>query len=242
MVDLHSHILFGIDDGPKTYEESVRLIEMEIDNCVDTVALTPHFCIGHGNPEEFLEERDKLTTDLISSISASGLRMTLIQAAEVRLSPELIGLSSIKSFCYAGEGYMLVELPLEYYYDWIPIVLYELRLYGITPVLAHVERYSYFYENSKLLADLVSAGCMAQVNAGSLVDGSRSKQRFVFSIIQKHLVQVMATDAHSVEQRPPKLEQAMGIVVKKFGIGMAQYFDGNSKRIAAAAKPVTLGR
>lgn len=232
MVDLHSHILPGIDDGAQTDEQAIKLIELELENGVDTVALTPHFFMGWCTPEVFLETREALTDHLQAILSARGLEMKLIPAAEVRLSPELLGLACLNRLCYAGTDYMLVELPTEYYYDWIPKTLAELRQRGITPVLAHVERYYYFLEQPQLLADLVNEGAVTHVNARSLVSGGRPLFRFVCSLIRRGLVQAVASDSHSASHKPPHLSAAMNVVRKKFGGDMTEYFRENAEAIA----------
>lgn len=236
MVDLHTHILPGIDDGASNFAQSIRIMEMELNDDVTTVALTPHFHTGQSSPEEFMGKREKQTKTLRTILSDCGFSVRLLQGAEVRLSPDILDLSSLKELCIEGTDTMLVELPAEYYYEWIPKALFELRISGIVPLLAHIERYPYFLKNYRILSNLILMGCMAQINADCLISGSRQYRQFAFEMIRRRLVQVMATDTHSAIDRPPKLKDAMNLVSKKLGKSASDYLCGNAEGIVESRR------
>lgn len=232
MVDLHCHILPCIDDGPKNAAQSAALIKMELDNGVDTIAVTPHF-IKSRQPgvADFCKKRRQSLNILNEALKKENLKINIIEAAEVALCidlPETDGLEQLK---YANTDYMLVELPNGYYYDWIPQTLYNLRLSGITPVLAHIERYSYLMKEPKILYELVNSGCVAQINASFLLRADHFKFSKIRRLAENQLVHLIVTDAHSVEHRPPELKAAMDKIQNKWGDGARNYFCKNAEGI-----------
>jgi protein-tyrosine phosphatase len=236
MVDLHTHILPGIDDGAASYDEALRLIDIEIDSGVDSVAVTPHFNPAEDEFEAFIENRGKALRGLENALSARNKRIRLVEGAEVLLSPELLKLPDLGCLCYSKTDYMLVELPMFTYSDWIERVLFELRLRGLTPVIAHVERYPYIQNKPKLLRDIVSAGNIAQLNAGRIETRDHKLQKFLFDLIRSNLVQIIASDAHSLILRPPRLKEAMNIIEKKLGQGAAGHFKKNAEAVVKNLK------
>jgi protein-tyrosine phosphatase len=239
MVDLHTHILPGMDDGAGTMEQAVRLIKLERQNGVDTIALTPHFDPERTEPASFLRRRSKHTEALKKAAADYDLPVRLLEGAEVRLTPDVLFLPSIHSFCYEDTPYMLVELPGEFYYEWIQKTLFELLVIGLTPVIAHVERYGYFMDNPQLLKRLVDSGCLAQVNCGCLTSEYRVIAQFIAGVVRDRLVHILATDTHSEQLRPPRLAPAMELVKKRFGANAKQFFCDNARQISEN-RPVAL--
>ena len=232
MVDLHTHILPGMDDGADTTEQAMRLIELELQSGVDTIALTPHFDPEQTEPGSFLKRREKHTRTLKKKAAEHDLSVRLLKGAEVRLTPDVLFLPSIYSFCYEDTGYILVELPMEFYYDWIQKTLFDLVVIGLTPVLAHVERYGYFINNPELLRRLVDSGALAQINCGCLTSDYRKVAQFVAGAVRERLIHVLATDTHSEQFRPPRLASAMEYVTKRFGEKTRRYFCDNARLIS----------
>lgn len=231
MVDLHSHILQCFDDGSKSIEETIKLIEMEIDNGVNTIALTPHFISKHYSISEFLKKRNAYIENLKTILSDLEVNINITAGAEVKLSPELLDEPDLSKLCYTNTGFMLVELPMSCYGDWIPETLYELRLRDITPVIAHVERYSYIFNHVELLYDLISSGSITQVNADSIISANYQLRSFIHNLIKHNLLHIIATDAHSVAHRPPRLQTAMQVIEKRYGQEVAVYLKNNSEDI-----------
>lgn len=236
MVDLHSHILPGIDDGAKDLQESLQLIRMELSAGVDTIAVTPHYHYEHRTMPEFLSQRAKAQVILNNALSLGSAKVTIVTGAEVYLTPQLLRNRDKARLCYAGTHYMLVEFPMSGYSEWIPEVLYQLELDGITPVIAHVERYPFIRGKPAILYDLVHAGALAQVNAESVIEPGMTS-RTVFHFIRYNLVHVIATDTHSVKRRPPLLHQAKAMIERKLGGEYTQYFEVNSQSIIDDGEP-----
>jgi len=220
MIDLHTHILQKMDDGAKNLEESIKLLRMEIDSGVHTVALTPHYLPNTANFKDFLKRRKAAYKLLCAEVKKQKLPISLILGAEVAYSPELLELD-IDELCFEDTKTILIELPANNYPALIKNVFFELQLKGYTPLLAHTERYGYFVKNLHLLEELVNMGVNVQINASSLTQKLRSKKRLL-NMISDGLVHAVASDTHGVELRPPQLAAAIKIIEKKLGAETAQ--------------------
>ena len=220
MIDLHTHILQGMDDGAKNLEESIKLLRMEIDSGVHTVALTPHCRPNAATIKDFLKKRKAAYRLLCTEVKKQKLPVNLILGAEVVYSPELLEID-IDELCFENTKTILIELPMTLYPQLIKNVFYELLLKGYTPLIAHTERYPYFANHPELLEELVNMGAVVQINAGPFTRRLRSKKR-LFNLISEEMVHVIATDTHGVEIRPPKLSAAVKIIEKKLGHETAQ--------------------
>jgi protein-tyrosine phosphatase len=215
MTDLHTHILPGIDDGAQTVEESIALLRAELDGGVKTVALTPHFRLNSTEQSNFVERRGHAYDLLNDAVQKQALPIRLILGAEVAFSPDLLQLD-LDSLCYENTKTLLIELPMDYYPSFARDVFYKLLLKGYTPLIAHVERYPYFASDPSLLEDLVNGGALAQVNAGWLLRDRKTRKR-ILRMIKDGIVHVLATDAHSMDKRPPILDKAVKVIAKKLG-------------------------
>ena len=231
MIDLHCHILPSMDDGAKDLSEALKLVDLELSGGIKTIAATPHFNSDCDDPEEFLMKREKKLKSLKDALEPIKAEVTIVGGAEIYLSPKILENQFKRELCYSGSNYMLVELPMINFQQWIPEILYRLKLEDIIPVIAHVERYAYFERDPALLYELVSSGSIAQVNASSLVSGARKTRHRIFRYMEHNLIHIIATDAHSVDHRPPFLNQAMLVIEKKFGRETAEFYIENSKGI-----------
>jgi protein-tyrosine phosphatase len=127
----------------------------------------------------------------------------------------------IKKLCYNNGTYILIEMPGNYCPKWAEDVLFEIKMMGITPILAHVERFGYFINSTDVLYSFVKAGALAQVNANSLIErGARRKA--VLKLINEKLVHIIASDCHSVDKRPPNLEAGFDVISKKLGVNISK--------------------
>jgi len=220
MIDLHTHILFEMDDGAKSIEESITLLQMELDSGIHTVALTPHCIPAADRLEKFFNKRNEVYTRLVLEVKKQKLPVNLILGAEVAFTPQLLELD-VDKLCYEGTKTILVELPMSNYPPFVQDVFYKLLLEGYTPLIAHTERYPYFAKNPQLLEKLVDMGAHVQINAGPLTRKLYSKRR-LFNLISDKLVHCIASDTHGVELRPPKLGTAVKVIEKKLGAETAQ--------------------
>lgn len=205
MTDLHSHLLPGIDDGAKTLADAVAMLKMQQSDGVRTVCVTPHFYPGRETPDEFLARRAAALEQLLPAAALYGIR--LVEGAEAAISENLPELDRLDELCLAGSGTLLVELPAAWMPPWTENVLDELLAGGIRPLLAHVERYSYFRSDLSRLERLVRLGCYAHVTASNVVrtdEVGKASRR----MLRRGLAQVLGSDAHSPSRRPPRMGEA----------------------------------
>lgn len=238
MVDLHSHILPQVDDGACSCEEAVSLINMEIASGVDTIVLTPHYYIDRESSAAFARKREAAFAALNAALLAAGINVNLVLGAEVFLCPDIIKYGSRSILCYAHTGFMLVEFPSSYFPDWAPEVLLTMIDSGVTPVIAHVERYEALLRKPELLYGIVRGGALVQVNADSLVCGSFGTRSVLFTLMENNLIHFIVTDTHSVRRRPPLLHLAMETVIDRYGREKAEYFELNSRMVISNKKPL----
>lgn len=206
MIDIHSHILPAIDDGAKTPEESLRILEMMKEQGISDVIATPHFLPGKENLGGFLERVVASKNELFKI----GLPEDLPKihfGCEIYYFPGMGEVESLKSLTLADSKYLLIDFTFAEFDDYVIKDIINLDdNFGIIPVIAHIERYYYFKGFKKLLKCLDSGIGIAQINADSVLNSEYLRR--VKKLIKKGYISIVATDSHSVENRPPKLEEA----------------------------------
>lgn len=207
IADLHSHILPGIDDGAKDITMARALLARQYNDGVSRVAFTPHFRCEDQTLEEFLQKREEAFELLMQEKTKEMVALEYRMGAEVYFSPTVAALD-FEKLCLQDTPYLLVELPVTHFPAWVKDVFYQLQLKGIVPILAHVERYPYIMKNPHLLYELVAAGALAQINASSLLHNKKRK-KIIRKMINWNLVHVIASDAHSLEKRPPQMKKGI---------------------------------
>lgn len=235
MTDLHTHILPGLDDGAGDLHTALTLLEMELGQGVKRIALTSHYNCEEQTPEEFLARRAASRQKLETALETMGCCPELKLGCEVWFSPKLRQMDCRK-LCLEGTELLLLELPTNYCPEFLEETLWDLQSQGITPLLAHVERYGYMLENPELLARLVREGVYAQVNAQTLLrEGKRKKM--VLKLLKWGLVQLVCTDTHSPEKRPPRLAEAMAEIERKLGAAAAARLEQNAQALFRGSLP-----
>lgn len=229
MVDLHCHILPGIDDGAQTVEDSIELLNALRRQRIHSVMFTPHFNFERLDIKSFCERRQKSLELLTATQEPKNLAMTVKAGAEVFFSVKL-NEEDIEPLCFDGTNYILIELPVTSRPYGLTHTLRALLNRGYIPILAHVERYPYIAEDPTVLYDLVMEGCLAQVNAGAILkDNERSKMAMKY--LKWELAQLISSDTHSMKKRPPNIKPAMSVIEKKLGSQFTQWIDKNSEDV-----------
>lgn len=192
MIDIHNHVLCGVDDGAENIAESLKMILEAEKLGFDTLIATPHLQGGIS----YLKEVNARYEDLKRRVDGCGVRLLL--GYEVMIDPELpLFLVFYPQVTLAQTPYLLIELPN----DSIPIycqdILYRLRLNGIVPILAHPERNACFQKDMEDLLKFTESGCLLQIEAGSVLGryGSSAK-KLAKKLILMDKVHFVASDAH----------------------------------------------
>ncbi|MPM82302.1 Tyrosine-protein phosphatase YwqE [bioreactor metagenome] len=209
MIDFHSHILPGIDDGAKNMDISLNMLKLSISEGVEHICATPHFIPGEHeiNKEIYFS----LLTELQSSI---GEHINIVSGLEVYIDPKVPELyKEDKIWCINNKKYMLLELPMNDFPLYTEDVFYELRLLGITPILAHPERNLEIMKDEILLKNLIDQGALAQINSGSLRGkyGERV-QVCAENLVKKNLIHLVGSDGHNASSRKTKIKEGFEII------------------------------
>lgn len=226
MIDIHTHILPGMDDGARDVKTSLTLLRMEAAQGVDTVVLTPHFYRDREEPAHFLARREKAARALADAVLAlpEGERKALprlVLGAEVAWVPNLADCRELPELCLGASRYFLLELPFRPWTDQLVSQLYELPgRTGLTPVLAHIERYLKGQKPEHLDA-VLSLGVPVQVSAEPLLHLTR--RGAVLKLLRSRRAQLIASDAHDPKSCPPDLGSAMAVVRRKLGGGAVDF-------------------
>ena len=168
-VDVHSHILHQMDDGPQHVETSLKMLEEEYRQNVETVILTPHFKDFDGTTiDEFIAKRDQQVKELLAAAQENGVQIPkLCLGAEVTLSCDISELPGIEKLAIEGTRYILIEMPYTAWQEWMFDSLYSLIAHNdLIPVMAHMERY--YDVDRKKIEKLAAMDVYFQINADSL--------------------------------------------------------------------------
>lgn len=237
MIDLHTHILPGVDDGPKDMQEALAVIENGVRNGVTTFALTPHL-----KTESDWERIDAIRETFLTfkrEVDARATGAELVLGAEVLLTPWLPErINDCPSIAMNGGKYILVEMPPHQLPIYADDVFYRLLLKDIVPVLAHPERYSFLNEAKVVLEKWVSNGVMLQINSGSLNGkfGFRTKWKAA-GLIKSGLAHLIASDIHSSRERYDLREGIRNAVALRDSFS-EEMFEGNAERVIGRARSV----
>lgn len=192
-VDIHSHILYGIDDGSKSLEESKEIIKQHIEMGFKDIVVTPHY-IENSDYITNNEEKEKILKTLKKEFNDINLYL----GNEVFINnniEELLNNNEISTI--NGSKYLLIELPLHNKIKNATDIIYELRIKGIIPIIAHPERYEFVQKNPDSVDELIEEGAILQSNYGSIIGvyGEHAKKTMK-KLLKKNVISVLATDIH----------------------------------------------
>lgn len=197
MLDIHSHILYGIDDGSKSKEESIELLKYLESQGVEKIIVTPHY-IENTEYTSSISEKQKLIKELEKETD-----IKLYIGNEVYFSDKTLELLKNKKMsCLNNSRYLLIELPMSSKIKDLDEMIFDLTISGITPIIAHPERYNYVQKDIKYLDKLKESGALFQSNYGSLT-GNYGKQAFktIKKLLKNGYISFMGTDIHRIDHK-----------------------------------------
>lgn len=217
MVDIHTHILPGMDDGAPTAQIALEMLQEQAAQGVTAVVLTPHFYREREEVASFLARRERAMAQLQAAIDALPAQQReqlpqLILGAEVAWRPNMKQWEDIDQLCIGSTRNMLLELPTIKWTDQVVNTIYNLLNMGITPVLAHLERY-FYPQRRTALEHIFSMGIPIQISAGSLqrpIGGCR-----LVRFMGRARNAVLASDCHSRNHRPPNMAEGVARLQQK---------------------------
>lgn len=214
MIDLHCHILPGLDDGPKTIEESEEMAQAAIADGITHLVATPH------SSTEYFFDYPKVRALCKELQARVGERLTLATGCDFHLNPDNV--ESLRAqalrFCINQKDYLLVEFNEIAIPPVVDQSLHEMQLAGVRPIITHPERNRLLRLRPERLANWVRLGCYGQVTGGALTGRfGPSAKKDAMRWIGSGLIHFVASDAHNTASRPPQLRPAYEVVEKEFG-------------------------
>ena len=214
MVDVHCHILPGLDDGPDAIEESLAMAESAINDGITHVVATPHSSSEYSFDYPRVQRLCEQLQDEV------GERLILATGCDFHLNPENLDAlrSNASRFCINQHDYLLVEFNEISIPPAMDDTLHGLQLKGLRPIITHPERNAILRRQPERLVKWVRLGCFVQVTAGSLTGtfGPRAQEDSLCWIGQG-MVHFVASDAHNTKRRPLRLQPAYNTVSEQFG-------------------------
>lgn len=218
MIDLHAHVLPGIDDGVETDEQAIEFARVALGDGIRTIVATPHCKDG-----VWANDRTRVLSDverLREVFREHGVDLVLKPGAEVHVCPDLVKrVRDGRAPTLDDNGTtLLLELSLSQYPVELENLVFELRLAGLQVLFAHPERIRYFQDDIKRYEAVIHLGAFGQITTGSVlgVFGGEAR-RFSDRLLAADLVHVLATDAHNLAGRPPIMSQAIEAIARTIG-------------------------
>ena len=214
--DFHSHILPCVDDGSKSVEESIAMLKTEAEQGIQRVVATPHFYAHHDSPEAFLKRRE-------ASVAALREAMVLVPGlpeisvgAEVHFFSGISETEHLKELTIDRSKCILIEMPCA---PWTEKMYRELEAiyskHGITPIIAHVDRYLSPFRTHGIPQRLAELPVMVQANGSFFLN--RSTAWMAYAMLKKNQIHLLGSDCHNLDVRPPNLEDVVSRIETKLG-------------------------
>lgn len=239
MIDIHHHLLPGVDDGSKDMEQTLAMLEMAVADGVTHIAATPHanntYHYDRNAHEALLQSvREQMPEHLASRITlglGSDFHLTYDNVEAAKANPAYFSIN--------GKGYLMVELPDHAIPRTTPEALYELRIAGMTPVLTHPERNKTIQQDINMLKPWMQGGLLLQVTATSLTGVfGKTSQKIAYELMDRNWVHVIASDAHGTGRRNPVLSEARLSVANKYGEETARRLFHDNPLAAFEGRPL----
>lgn len=229
MIDFHSHVLPGIDDGAVDCEMSIEMIKKSTEQGVNKIVFTPHcYPLSSRDIEKFIEKREKSLDDLKKTAEDKNIKLPeFAEGCEVHLSSDISKMRAVEKLCIANTKYMLLEMPSSPWSDSVIDSVYKLSLLGITPIIAHDERN--LIQKEEIRNSLYNLDVLIQVNASSF--GVPQLKKYIDSMFRQGMLHVIGSDMHNCDSRPTQMDKAKKYIVKRFGNGCLDYLMNNARII-----------
>ena len=244
MIDIHSHVLPGIDDGSKDAEMSARMLQESRRQGVEWMCFTPHFYADMTDPEKFLQRREKAADLLVAELREPGSEFRndpnvnekypgFVLGAEVHYYRGIGRSEDIRKLCIGKSIFFLLEPPFR---SWTPAFLEDVRTLrdelDLKVIIAHIERY--LDQDKRLVAELLDeSGIYIQSNAEAFID--RKTRKKVMKLLEDGRIDLLGSDCHNMTYRPPDMLDAWEIIGDKLGERPLMKIEENSRVVITRA-------
>lgn len=238
MIDIHHHLLWGLDDGAKSVETTLTMARIAADDGITHVVCSPHANAQYAYDPSVVAAK---IAELERLLANERIELKLGRGCDFHLSYDNIehAKSDPTRYSINGLGYLLVEIPDYGVPPSLTEVFYELQLAGLVPILTHPERNPTLQADRQRMVEWLQGGVLVQITAGSLL-GQMGKQaeRMAHDLLEKRWVNFLATDAHNTTSRAPKMSAAQEVVAKKYGPDYAHLLCVSNPLAAFTGKPL----
>ena len=235
MIDIHSHIVYAVDDGARNLEESVAMLRMAAAHGTTDIVATPHA------NSTYLYDAPLIDARILELQQACGDTPRVHRGCDFHLMPENIdsALAGPGKYSINGRGFLLVEFPDFFLETALGQVLDRLLAAGLLPVITHPERNPILQNRVDLLTEWVARGCLVQITALSLTGGfGRTAKAACERLFRRGLVHFVASDAHDCHQRPPELGRARVYLERYYGDSYAAILLDQNPRAVLGGGPI----
>lgn len=221
MIDFHSHILPGIDDGSQHVQDSLEMLRRLSAQGVDTVVLTPHFYAERNPAEQFLARRQAALDRLREALPDDAPRLLL--GAEVLYYRGISHFEKLEQLCMEGTNVLLLEMPFSHWSEYEIREVCEMAVSGeVTVLLAHIERYLAF-QKQEVWDRLLSCGVLMQSNAEFFL--TPVLRRRALQMLRQDRIHLLGTDTHNLTTRAPHMDGAMAYIAKHLGQEYCEFLE-----------------
>ncbi|MDQ0974601.1 protein-tyrosine phosphatase [Neobacillus niacini] len=228
MIDIHCHILPGVDDGAQSLSDSLNMAKIAVEQGIHKIVATPHHLTSsYENPKLSIISRVK---ELNEALREEKIDLEVLPGQEVRIHGEMVeGYEAGDILPVNHTPYILVEFPSNHVPRYTEKLFYDLQVNGLIPVIVHPERNQEIIERPELLYQLVKKGALTQITAASVCgDFGKKIKNFSLQIVDANLTHFIASDAHNITNRTFKMREAFGTIEKKYGNELVYYFEENA--------------
>jgi len=217
MIDIHTHIIHGVDDGSDTLEESVAILNEAVKAGVTDIVLTPHY----SSPEEYDSDSVKENYhELKEKIKKENIKINIYLGNEVAVyGTQFKMFDDVNMNKLADSKYVLIEFPMAIDVDYVLDAIYEIKIRGLVPIIAHPERCECFRRDYDLIISAINEGALIQCNAGSILGyNGMTAKKIIKRLLKEKKIHFLATDTHSIKNnRYEYLEKVENVVEKLVG-------------------------
>ncbi len=227
MIDFHSHILPGIDDGSKNTAMSLKMIQALADQGVRTICATSHFYATQRSPSHFLDRRQEAWEMLEAVLPEDAPEILL--GAEVLYFPGISRMRELPDLCLEGTNILLLEMPFDSWSDYYIREVKELAHSGeFTILMAHIERY-YFKQPVSVWDDFMDLDILMQSNADFFLP-FRTRRK-ALKLLKEGRIHLLGTDTHNMTTRPPRMDEARSMIRTRLGKQVLREIDDLGKSL-----------
>ncbi len=216
MVDFHSHILPGIDDGSQSVDESIKMLKLSWEHGVRTIVATPHYYASDESVDSFLKRRDRSFDMLQKELENISFDVpNIVLGAEVYFFNSMGHSDDIKKLSIGNTKYILVEMPFSPWTTSTINEIYSIMSKNMIPIIAHIERYFNQEKKSGKIEELMDTDVFIQMNCEYIND--IFTRRKALKLIENNIINVIGSDCHNLSNRAPNMGKAISIIENKLG-------------------------